>query len=146
MRQLHGHSPMALSPTTKALKCTSEPSGELRGARHGQTVVGIDLSRSSCSMSYRMYNAGRVQCVEFNTCYTTPIVLLLSKLDGHYCKVDSIGTSAMLSTKTKCSLTDLELSNFHYFELNMLLYRYKVCVCYRLICNPRSVLKPSGPI
>ena len=128
MRQLHDHSPMALSPTPRVLKSTSEPSGELRGALRGQTVVGIDLGRSSFSMSYRINNAGPIQCVELHSCHTTvPIALLLRKLEGHNCRVESIGEIAK-ETKYYFSQTDHYLSKFHYFELNILLHRYKVSV------------------
>ena len=124
MRQLHGHSPMALSPTPKVLKSTNQPIGELREAHCGQTVVGIDLDMSSCSMSYRINNAGPVETVELEATHTTiPTVLLLSKLDGHNCRVECIGETAK---KTRYRLINRELSKHHYFELNMLLYRFKV--------------------
>ena len=125
MRQLHGHSPMALSLTPRALKSTSEPIGELREAHRGQTVVGIDLDMSSCSMSYRINNAGPVESVYVNIHQATvPIALLLSKQDGHNCRIDSFGQMAI--RHHNYLFFNHELSKFHYFELNMLLYRYKV--------------------
>ena len=124
VRQLHGHSPMALSPTPRALKSTSEPSGELRAAHHGQTVVGIDLGMSSCSMSYRINNVGPVKSVNFDSIRSTvPIALLLRKHDRRNCSVESIGE---IAKQTKTCLSFYSLSKHHYFELNMLLYKYKV--------------------
>ena len=126
VRQLHGHSPMALSPSPRALKSTSEPSGELREAHSShQTVVGIDFGMSSCSMSYRINNADPVESVELAPgCSTIPTVLLLSKPDGDNCRVKSyIGE---IAKENKNRIPDRKLSKFHYFELNMLLYRHKV--------------------
>ena len=127
MRQLHGHSPMALSLTPRALKSTSEPIGELREAHRGQTVVGIDLDMSSCSMSYRINNAGPVENVGISkyqcTPCTIPAILLLRKLYWHNCRVEHIGEKAKVF---KDNLSDGDLSKYHYFDLNMLLYRYKV--------------------
>ena len=120
MRQLHGHSPMALSLTPRVLKSTSEPSGELREAHSGhQTVVGIDLGMSSCSMSYRISNASPVESVELNPrIVVIPTVLLLRD-----CMVEDIGCMAK---EIKNNLPEEELSKYHYFDLNMLLYGYKV--------------------
>ena len=127
VRQLHGHSPMALSPTPRALRSTSEPSEELREAHCGQTVVGVDFGMSSCSMSYRINNADPVESVELAPgCSTIPTVLLLSKPDGHNCRVKSyIGEVAK---ENKNRIPDRKLNKFHYFELNMLLYRHKVSI------------------
>ena len=124
VRQLHGHSPMALSPTPRVLKTTSEPHGELGGAHRGQIVVGIDLDMSSCSMSYRIKNTDPVESVELNLFRTTiPTVLLLRKLDGHNCRVEKIGN---IAKDTRYALSDHECRKYHYFELNLLLYRYEV--------------------
>ena len=121
MRQLHGHSPVALSSTPRVLKRTIEPSGELREAHVGQIVVGIDLGMSSCSMSYCINNADPVQNVELNRgCIIIPTVLLLRKLD---CRVEYIGNMAK-EAKNDFS-EQLSDRQFHYFELNML-YGYKV--------------------
>ena len=127
VRQLHGHSPMALSLTPRALKCISEPIGELREAHCGQTVVGIDLDMSSCSMSYSINTTNPVESVELapGRC-TIPMVLLLRKLDGDNCMVESIGEKAREANYSLTSLSSAELSKFHYFELNLLLYRRKV--------------------
>ena len=127
MRQLHGHSPMALSLTPRALKSTSEPSGVLREAHCGQTVVGIDLDMSSCSMSYRINNAGPVKSVYINIHRATVLItLLLSKHDGHNCRIDNFGQRAIMHHNFLFFNHDHELGKHHYFELNMLLYRHKV--------------------
>ena len=124
VRQLHGHSPMALTPTSRALKCTNPPIGKLREAHRGQTVVGIDLDMSSCSMSYRINNADPMQRVDLAPGSSTiPIVLLLSKFDGQNCRIESIGWWAKDSLIT---LFSGDVSKYHYFELNLWFYRHKV--------------------
>ena len=115
---------MALSSTPRALKSTSEPTEELRGAHSGQTIVGIDLGMSSCSMSYRINNTGPVESVELpQGCATIPIVLLLRKLDGHNCRVERIGADAK---RFVTSLFPANFSKYHYFDLIMLFHRHKV--------------------
>ena len=123
MRQLHGHLPMALSLTPKALKSTSEPSEELKGAHSGHlTVVSIDFGMSSCSMSYRINNADPVESVEltYAACSAIPTVLLLRKLDGHNCRLVGIGLDAY------ASLSPDDLSNYHFFDLNRLFHSHQV--------------------
>ena len=76
---------------------------------------------SSCSMSYRIKNTDPVESVELNFfCTTIPTVLLLRKLD---CSVERIGNVAK---DTRYALSDRSCREYHYFELDFLLYRYKV--------------------